>query len=82
MNNFKNMVNVFILQHVHEFGDDRKDVKIIGIYSTKTLAEAAKAIMLSQPGFIDAPEGFHISCYPLDKDQWIEGYFTVYYSDS
>ncbi len=49
------MVNVFILQHVHEFGDDREYVKIIGIYSTKTLAEAAKARMLSQPGFIDAP---------------------------
>ena len=30
-----------------------------------------------QPGFADAPDGFHIDEYRLDQDQWAEGYVVV-----
>jgi hypothetical protein len=70
-------MDVFILWHVHEFEDGSEDVKLIGVYSTRERAEAAKQRLLNQPGFCDIPEGFHIDRYPLDKDHWTEGYVTV-----
>ncbi len=67
---------VFVLQHIHKFEDNDEDVKMIGVYSTQETTEQAVERMVLQPGFKDAPEGFCIDRYPLDQDQWPEGYVT------
>ncbi len=70
-------MDVYVLQHVHEFKDGEEDVKMIGVYSTQEQAEAAVGRMRLQPGFSDTPKGFCIDRYPLDQDHWSEGYITV-----
>lgn len=70
-------MNVYVLHHIHTFEDGEEDVKLIGVYSTKEEAEKAIKRVEAQSGFCDAPEGFHISRYTLDKDHWTEGYVTV-----
>jgi hypothetical protein len=72
------MHSVFLLWHSHDFGYGETDDKLIGVYSSATEAAAAKARKLQFEGFRDAPEGFLIEPYELDKDQWSEGYFTAY----
>ena len=74
------MKDAFLLQHLHTHPDGDEDVKTIGIYSSRTAAEAAVVRLKSQPGFRDHPnvvkdgDGFYIDRYPLDKDYWVEGY--------
>jgi hypothetical protein len=70
-------MKVFVLQHVHELSPDSEDVKLLGVYSTLDQARAAIARAIGAPGFREAPEGFHIDGYELDKDHWKEGYVTL-----
>jgi hypothetical protein len=70
-------VSVFLLQHVRvddEYGDD---AKLIGVYSSEANASAAIERLKAQPGFRDAPAGFHIDRYELDQDQWTEGFISA-----
>lgn len=67
------MAIVYVLQHVRELEGGAKDVKFLGVYSSREKAQAATARLCQQPG----SNGFHIDEYELDKDQWIEGYLTV-----
>jgi hypothetical protein len=71
---------VYVVQHLHIINEDEEDIKMIGVYATEQLAQEAVERLRQQPGFCDAPEGFHISRYELNRDHWIEGYFTYYYS--
>lgn len=71
------MANVYVLQHVHSMDDGEEDVKLIGVYSSRANAEATIARLRKAPGFSDAPAGFCIDEYQLDKDQWVEGYSTL-----
>lgn len=71
-------MEVFLLQHAHEKDDGEEDVKTVGIYSTRQLAEEAIERMRVQPGFKDAPDGFHINRYRVNEDHWVEGYVTVW----
>ena len=71
------MSRVYVLQHVHSLDDGAEDVKFIGVYSSRENAQAAIARLCLAPGFSDAPAGFHIDEYLLDKDQWVEGYSTL-----
>lgn len=68
---------VFLLWHTHNFGDDATDDKLIGVYTSNHEAEAAKQRTPQYPGFRDAPEGFLIDAYEVDRDKWTEGYITV-----
>ncbi len=70
-------MEVFLVHHVHEFADGEEDVKLIGVYSTRDEAEHAVDRARVLPGFCDAPNGFNIERYPVDKDAWIDGYITV-----
>ncbi len=72
-----NRQEVFLVQHVHLLDNDEEDVKTIGIYSTRQLAEAAVKRLLIQPGFRDVPDGFTIDLYWVDQDHWEGGYITV-----
>ena len=52
-------------------------VKVIGIYSSKVLAEAAETRARQLPGFADEPNGFTIEQYHLDKDHWVRGFIRL-----
>lgn len=71
------MASVFVLQHVHAVADGDEDVKLIGVYSSRENADAAAARLRDQPGFADAPDGFHVDEYRLDQDHWAEGFVSV-----
>jgi hypothetical protein len=71
------MANVFVLQHMHTREDCAEDVKFIGVYSSREKAQAAVARLDRRPGFVDAPDGFHIDEYRVDQDHWVEGYVEV-----
>lgn len=81
------MKRVFVVQHVHVFGDGEEDVKMIGVYTSKESALRAVERLGTQPGFRDFPDvvdldrgdgsGFHVDEYELDQDHWSDGYVTV-----
>lgn len=71
------MASVFVLQHAHMREDGVEDVKFIGVYASHEKARAAVARLQRQPGFVDAPDGFHIDEYRVDQDHWTEGYVVV-----
>lgn len=71
------METAYVLQHTRaddEYGDD---AKMIGVYRSEANAKAAIARLRDQPGFIDHPDGWHISAYAIDKDHWEEGFITI-----
>lgn len=70
-------MDVFVVQHVHELGEDREDVKFIGVYATEESARAAVERLSIQPGFKDTRDGFCIDCYEVDQDHWTEGFVTI-----
>ncbi|MCK9293901.1 MAG: hypothetical protein M0P70_02360 [Desulfobulbaceae bacterium] len=71
------MKTVYILWHIHHLSDGNEDEKILGVYSSRTLAEhKIEKKFKKLPGF-KKPEGeFVISEYFLDQDQWEEGFVT------
>jgi hypothetical protein len=73
------MKYIFLLWHSHGEDDEAKEanLKLIGAYSSETVAEAARARKLQYEGFRDTPDGFEIQKLELDRDQWSEGYITV-----
>jgi hypothetical protein len=80
------MNSVFVLEHLHTLPSGEESWKRIGIYRTWDDALSAIERVKSQPGFSDHPElidrlddkdGFHIDEYPLNEDNWQEGYVTV-----
>lgn len=71
------MQTVYVLQHIHTRADDVEDVKFIGVYSSREKAESAVARLNRLPGFSEAPDGFHVDEYRIDRDHWVEGYVTV-----
>lgn len=68
------MDKVYILWHtrVDAFGCDND--KCLGVFSSLKNAEQAKQYTLTQKGFKDYPDGFGISEYTIDKQEWLEGF--------
>jgi hypothetical protein len=66
-----------VLQHVHSREDGVEDVKSIGVYSTRDKAQDTAVRLGRLPGFVDAPDGFHVEEYRVDQDYWAEGYVQV-----
>jgi len=71
------MKTVWLLQHVHEFADGREDVKLIGVFQSRAEGEIAQALLARQPGFLENPEGFHLTEQQLGVIAWSEGFVTV-----
>jgi hypothetical protein len=65
--------DVFVLMHAYEH-DECEEMKFIGVYRSRTEAEATASRLRLQPGFRDYPDGFQIDRYPLDQDYWAEGF--------
>lgn len=67
---------VFVVQHSHEIADC-EDVKMIGVYRSRSDADAAVSRLVRQPGFREYPSGFSIDEYEIGKDHWVEGFVTL-----
>jgi hypothetical protein len=65
---------VFLLQHVREEDTENKNIKTIGIYSTRANAIPAKRSLLNKPSFRRQKNGFYIGRYLLDQTFWIGGF--------
>ena len=52
-------------------------VKVIGIYSSRALAEEAADRARALPGFLEEPAGFTIEQYQIDKDHWPRGFVRL-----
>lgn len=65
---------VYLLSHTRVRGDGTEDDKLLGVYSTRDMAEARITSASALPGFRDTPDGFEISEYTVDQDEWSEGY--------
>lgn len=65
---------VYILWHtrVDAFGCDND--KCLGVFSSLDNAEQAKQYALTQKGFKNHPDGFCVSEYTIDKQEWLEGF--------
>jgi len=74
------MQSVFVVQHVYESAfSGAEEVKLIGVYSSQAMAEAAVSRLSKQPGFKAFPEYFCIDEYTLDQDHWQAGFATEVY---
>ena len=71
------MTSVYLLWHEYEIEPDRDETKLLGVFTSHELAEAAKERLVKQPGFRDHPDKFEIAEYELNRDQWTEGFITV-----
>jgi len=68
------MEQLFVLLHsLPETGR----VKVVGVYSSRALAEAAVERTRLLPGFADEPDGFTIEQYEVDLDHWPRGFVRI-----
>ena len=67
---------VYLLWHTHELEDGESSDKLLGVYSTEEKARRRIAFALELPGFREAPAGFEVAPYVVDRDEWVEGYVT------
>ena len=52
-------------------------VKVIGVYSSRELAEGAMQRARSLPGFAEDPDCFKIDEYEIDRDHWPRGFVRL-----
>ena len=52
-------------------------VKIIGVYSSRELAEEAANRARTLPGFSEDPDCFRIDQYEIDRDHWPRGFVRL-----
>ena len=71
------MTSVYLLWHEYEIEPKRDETKLLGVYSSRELAEDARGRLMEQPGFRDHPNDFEIAEYELNRDHWTEGFITV-----
>ena len=69
-----NSNSVFLLYHtrVDSFGCDND--KLLGVFSDLEQANKAKQYALTQKGFKDYPNGFIITEYQINKQEWLKGF--------
>ena len=71
------MKSVFLLAHTHHMPDGNDDEKLLGVYSSRKLAELKRDNKYSiLPGFSEPDGEFVIDEYVIDQDNWEEGYVT------
>ncbi|WP_432730145.1 DUF7336 domain-containing protein [Variovorax sp. W6] len=68
------MPDVFLVHHLHRLSDGREDVKLLGVFSSEERAAQAVDCARNMPGFAEAPDGFSIDKYQVDKRTWTEGF--------
>ncbi len=77
------MKTVFLLWHIHKLPEQEDDEKLLGVYSSKKMAEEKiKEKYKLLPGFKEPSGEFIIDEYGIDQDDWEEGFVTVYSKDT
>ena len=71
------MNSVFLLWYIYAPDTDKEDELLIGVYGTEGEAKAAIERLKGKPGFIDAPTGFQIHPYELNRDSWTDGFIIT-----
>jgi homoserine kinase type II len=70
--------SVWLAWHESE-SDGCKELKLIGVFSTRDGAEAAIDARRGKPGFADHPDGFEVASHVIDRDTaWLDGFVTVH----
>lgn len=64
---------VFLLNHTNP---SNKDIKFIGIYSSRPAAEDAIKSLINKPGFQQSPDRFKIEEHELNRTWWMDGFLT------
>jgi hypothetical protein len=65
---------VFLVWHNHGPIEDSDNAKLLGVFSSRELAQERVEAALTEPGFADHPEGFTVDEYVVDQHEWIEGF--------
>jgi len=68
------MNTVYLVQHENIEDDYIEEPRIVGVYSSEKLAQEAIKRAKTISEFCDYPEGFQVTKYILDKDQWLGGF--------
>ena len=68
---------VFLVWHDHGPPDDSDNAKLLGVFSTRPLAEDRVARARTQPDFADHPDDFDIAEYEVDRDEWTDGFVEI-----
>ena len=68
------MTSLFVLLHDPP---ETGRVKVIGIYSSRAMAEKAIERTRILPGFMDEPDSFTLHQYDVDKDHWPRGFVRL-----
>ena len=82
------MESVYIVQHLNTLPRGEEDIKLIGVYTSRSAALAAVNRAKGLPGFCEHPRivnpksdndpnGFYIEECNLDTDHWREGFVTT-----
>jgi hypothetical protein len=70
-------MKVHILWHHYPDDADDENAKLLGVYSSRELAEQRIGKCASLPGFSSGEGAFSIDPCEVDKDEWTEGFFRV-----
>ena len=63
-----------LLQHSYELEKGCDETKVLGIFSSRQMAEEAVGSYRQLPGFRDKKEDFYIDKYEVNKKYWGDGY--------
>src|SRR3712207_834605 len=69
--------SVYLVWHDHGPPEDTDNAKLLGVFSTRPLAEERVRRAKSQRGFADHPDGFVIDEYVVDHDEWRDGFVEI-----
>jgi hypothetical protein len=71
--------SLYLLWHGDDVTEGSPEPKLLGVYSSETVAKERIERTLRQgvSGFAEHPDDFHIDMYQLDKDEWVEGYWKI-----
>ena len=70
------MKYVFVLWHSYELNDGEEDSKLLGIYSSASIANEKTNEYKKLTGFSDHPSMFEVVKYEIGVDHWQEGFVT------
>jgi hypothetical protein len=72
------MKSVYILFHTHHLPDQEDDDKLLGVYSSKKIAEKKiKEKYKKLPGFCESDGEFIIDKYQINQDNWEDGFLIT-----
>lgn len=71
------MKTVFLLWHIREFAGHEDDEKFIGVFESRSHAEAAIRVLRRQPGFCEEPNLFRMYEHIVGAIGWSDGFGPV-----